>query len=124
LKSKPTAVLTNMLTRAAILATEDIKSQVVQVPEWGGAVLVKGMTGTMRDKWEISVSSDAKATTTNARAKLVVCSVVDDAGTPIFTDADIEALGNKSGAALTRVAEVAMRLSGLRTQDLDDAVKN
>lgn len=124
MKSKPTALVNNMLTRAAIFATSDVKSTVVQVPEWCGAVLVQGMSGTMRDRWEVSVASGADATVTNARAKLVACSVVDETGAPMFTDEDVEALGQKSGAALTRIANVAMRLSGLNNHDLDDAVKN
>ena len=40
------------LTRDAILEAEDIETEEVAVPEWGGNVLVRGLSGTQRDIWE------------------------------------------------------------------------
>ena len=45
-----------LLTKEQMLAADDIKSERVEVPEWGGDVMVRGLTGTQRDAWEASMS--------------------------------------------------------------------
>ena len=44
-----------LLTRDKILSADDIRSERVKVPEWGGEVIVREMTGAERDEWEGSV---------------------------------------------------------------------
>lgn len=112
------------LDRTTILAADDVQTKLVQVPEWGGAVYVKAMTGAMRDAWEQMLVKEGASSIENARAKLLVISVVDEDGNRLFTDADIQALGEKSGSALTRLANVAQKLSRLGEKELEDAVKN
>ena len=116
------------LTRDQILQAKDIQTEEVAVPEWGGAVLVRGLTGEERDGYEASIMSlrgtDAQLNLRNARAKLVVKSVVDADGARLFSDQDVAALSNKSAAALQRVFEVAQRLSGLTANDVEELTKN
>lgn len=117
------------LTRDQILAADDIATEVVDVPEWGGEVLVKGLTGRERDQFEESIlvqngKTRPKMKLANMRAKFVALSIVDDGGRRIFDDADIESLGQKSAAALQRVFEVAQQLSGLSDDDLEELEKN
>ena len=116
------------LTRDQILQAKDIQTEEVPVPEWGGAVLVRGLTGEERDGYEASIMSlrgtDAQLNLRNARAKLVVKSVVDADGARLFSDQDVAALSNKSAAALQRVFEVAQRLSGLTANDVEELTKN
>lgn len=115
------------LTRDAILAAQDLPSADVEVPEWGGTVRVRALTGTERDAFEASIvdasAKGAKVNTRNMRAKLVAASVVDEQGNRIFSDTDIVALGRKSAAALNRVFEVAQRLSGLSETDVEELGK-
>lgn len=117
-----------VLTRAAILAAADIKTQTVAVPEWGGEVLVGSMNGQARDEWEQSLISRAggksEPNLANVRARLVAATVVDEDGNRIFTAADVEALGKKSSAALERVCKVAQRLNGLGDADLEELKGN
>lgn len=113
-----------MLTRDQILAVEDRKSEVVEVPEWGGSVRVVAMSGAQRDRFEQSLLVDGKPDTSNARAKLVAASVVDDVGQPVFGVADVEALGQKSAAALNRICDAARRLSGIGQDELEAAKGN
>jgi hypothetical protein len=113
-----------MLTRAAIFAAEDLKSEIIGVPEWGGSVKVQEMSGALRIRWENAVAGLGADAGLKILGALVVCSVVDESGEPLFTDADIDALGKKSTAALTRVYNAATKVSGLRPADLDNAVKN
>jgi hypothetical protein len=119
------------LTREAILGAEDLAREEVQVPEWGGSLFVRSMTGTDRDAWEQSlVPSEGKggkvgkADVRNIRARLVALCAVDEAGQRLFTDADVQALGAKNAVALDRCARVAQRLNGLTPEALEDAKGN
>lgn len=112
--------MTKHLTRDAILAVPDLQTEVVDVPEWGGSVVVGVMTGAERDAWEASlVDAKGKVNIENIRARLVARTIRDEAGARMFSDTDIAALGNKSAAALDRCAKVAQRLNGLTTSDLE-----
>jgi hypothetical protein len=117
-----------ILSKKDILAAVDIKTETVSVPEWGGEVLVQGMTGTQRDAFEASIvhleGKKAAADLANIRAKLVALSVVDEEGDLLFDESDVEALGEKSAVALQRVFEVAQRLSGLTQADVEELAKN
>lgn len=113
------------LTREAILAAKDLKSEVVKVPEWGGEVTVGTMTGEMRDAWEQSfLTEKGKPDIRHARARLAVFCIVDEKGERIFTEADILALSKKSAAGLQRIVDVAQRLNLVRDEDVRDAAKN
>lgn len=117
-----------LLTREQILEAQDIKTETVEVPEWGGDVKVKAMTGTERDAFEGSLLKGKGKNTTvnmqNVRAKLVAHSVVNGNNERLFTDQDVVRLGQKSAAALDRVFSVAQRLSGITDQDVEELAKN
>ena len=110
-----------LLSRDAILAVVDLPMELVSVPEWGGEVNVRGLDGKDRDAFEASlVMQNGEAVNlANIRARLAALCIVDEAGERLFSDADMAALGRKSGAALDRVFSVAQRLSGMS----DAAVK-
>jgi hypothetical protein len=116
------------LSRDQILIAPDIKTVEIDVPEWGGSVLVRGLTGAQRDKFEMSIleirGNKRIMKTEDIRAKLVALSIVDDAGAVVFTDSDIRALSDKSAAALTRVFTIARTLSGLADEDIEELEKN
>ena len=97
-----------LLSRDDIFAADDLKYDEVEVPEWGGSVRVRGLTGTERDSFESSLI-DAKRDAMkldNVRAKLVAKCAVDENGARLFTDADVRELGRKSGIGLNRVSSV------------------
>jgi len=110
------------LTRENILQVKDITTELVEVPEWGGSVYVRGMTGTERDTFEASIvklkGKGQSVDMSNIRAKLAAKSICDESGNLLFTDADIKELGKKSAGALQRVFEVAQRLSGIGDEDV------
>lgn len=116
------------LSREDILAIDDLPYEDVEVPEWGGVVRVRALTGAERDAYEASIvrrkGNKTELNPENMRAKLVALCVVDEQGNRLFTDKDIELLGRKSAAALDRVFEVAQRLSGLRPEDMEEIEKN
>lgn len=117
------------LTKDDILGADDRMTEIVPVPEWGGTVTVRALSGTERDKYEASMvrySKNAKGgievagvESGNVRARLVSLSIVDDDGSRMFSDADVLALGDKSASALNTVFDVARRLSGLSDADVE-----
>jgi hypothetical protein len=116
------------LSRDAILKVQDIETRELEIPEWGGSVLVRGMTGHERDRYENSLykqrGKDRQLNTQNARAKLVVLCTVDAEGNRLFDDKDINALAQKSSKALDRIFAVAMELSGIHEEDMGELTKN
>ena len=106
-----------VLSRSDILKADDLIRELVAVPEWGGDVFVRAMSGAERDAFEASIvvtrGKDTSMNMSNIRAKLAVLTICDEIGRQLFEDEDIQALGQKSAAALQRVFEVAQKLSGI-----------
>ena len=112
-----------LLTRDDILAADDRATETVEVPEWGGAVKVRALSGIERDHYMQSLYTMrptaqggmeiANVNLEGSQARLVSLAACDDAGERLFSEADVLALGGKSGAALARVYTVASNLSRL-----------
>jgi hypothetical protein len=117
-----------VLSREQILAAIDQKIEYVEVPEWDGGVYVRNMTGKTRDKFERSrckiVGKEIEIVHENTRASLLSATLCDKDGMLLFTPEDIEALGEKNGAALDRLFDVAQRLSGMGKAEVEDRAKN
>lgn len=108
------------LTRNEILACSDTGRRTVSVPEWGGHVEVRILSGAEMDA---VFAAHAKDETPIGDVLLVEC-VVDDEGKRLFTAADLPALKAKSFAALKRVRDAAARLNGYGLEAEQDAEKN
>lgn len=121
-----------VLSRADILDAEDRQTEWVDVPEWGGRVLVRSLEGLERDRYEAAAVRYGRSATgafeveglnaDNMRARLAAMTMIDEAGANLFTEADVLILGHKSAAALERVFKVAQRLSRLTDADVDALV--
>lgn len=112
--------------REKILGASDIRREQVHVPEWDATVEVRGLTGTQRAKL-MKTGFDARGTVDFEKLypELLVASVFDpETSQPVFTEADRDSLNGKSGAALERVAQAAMRVSGLSPEAAEQAEKN
>ena len=112
-----------MLTRDQVFSAEDIKTEGVGVPEWGGSVIVGTMSGYARDIFEAQML-DKKTGKKNMRAKLAAATVQDEEGNLLFTEKDVEALGKKSGAALERIFDVALRINRIGEKDVEELGKD
>jgi hypothetical protein len=103
------------LKAADILNAKDTKIERVDLPELDGFVYVKTMTGIQKDAFDNSllVTSGGKRDVVplNARAKFLVHVVCDVDGNQLFTEADVERLGQKSSAILERLWRAARRLA-------------
>jgi len=113
-----------MLNKEQILAAKDIKSEVVKCPEWGGEVLVMGLTLAEKDKWQTSIIEDGKVNMEGATARLCALSMRDDDGGLMFADSDVIELSKKAATPLDRIFQVAQKLSGLGAGEVEEVVKN
>ena len=118
-----------LLTREMILARQSLAAELVNVAEWGGTVRVRELTGAERDRYEAALVKMQKGgktdlTMDNARARLVSLAVIDASGARVFTEADVVKLGNLSAVALSRVFDVAARLSKITEEDLEELSGN
>lgn len=113
-----------LISRDNILGADDIQTRTVDVPEWGGKVKVRGLSGAERDAWEVAVGEGGPRGKRNARAKLIVRCLVDDDGNRLFGDEEAGALGKKSGSAIARLFNVACELSGIGQDAEEEAEGN
>lgn len=110
-----------ILTREEILNADDLTRKLVAVPEWGGEVYVRTMTGRERETMAASAQGSEME---NVQARLVASACVDEAGERVFTLADVEDLGAKSCAALARVFTAVMELNAITDEDVEEMAGN
>ena len=111
-----------LLDRKSILEAADVGWREVDVPEWGGSVRVRAMTGAERDAFEASVievdeQGLRQFDQRDVRAKLAALTIVDESGQRLFSEQDVRLLSAKSAKALDRVYDAATKLSGMTKKD-------
>ena len=112
-----------ILSKSQIIAAKDQKLISVDVPEWGGDVMVRVMTGTERDRFEAEFVNGNKSVDM-VRAKLVAKCLCDESGERLFTEQDIPALGEKSAAVLDRLFSVCMKHNRFTKDDVEELAGN
>lgn len=116
------------LSKDDILKVEDMKRELVSVPEWGGDVLVRTMTGCERDQFERELFPDgvnAPQDLSNFRARLASYCLCDEDGQRLFTNTkDVAALSKKGYAALDRILVAAKRLNGIGEEEVEALAGN
>lgn len=116
------------ITKADIVAFNDLKSETIEVPEWGGSVTIRRMTGGERDAYEADIfeskGSQLQLKRENFRAKLIARCLVDDNGERMFSDGEIAVLSKKSAAALDRLFAACQRLNGMTGAEQEKIEKN
>ena len=109
-----------------ILNCVDVVSKTIEIPEWGGSVEIRSMTGEARDAYEESVfkrleNGEYERDLSNARAKLIAACVYKPDGTRMFkSDAQIKALGSKSAIVLDRLFTECQNLNAISQKDMDE----
>jgi len=120
--------MTDFLSKTQILDADDEQIEIVEVPEWGGKLRVKGLDGVQGDRYTKSMvkgkGKKASVNLENMTAKLCALCIVDEKGKRLFNNMEIAELSGKSAAALKRVFKVASRLSGLDEEEQEDILKN
>lgn len=112
-----------LLGRTEILDAADTQVEDVAVPEWGGTVRIRGLSGSERDSYEAWIiqgkGKNRDINLRQSRAKLVMMCAVDADGKRLFDEADLVRLGAKSALAMQRVFDTAAALSGLDEDALE-----
>lgn len=115
-----------LLSKDQILSADDLPFRDVDVPEWGGTVRVRTMTGGERDAFEASLyekeGDDLVYKREHFRAKLLSRCIVDEKGTLLFSAKEIEKLSGKSARALNRLFDAAQELNAISKEE-QDAIK-
>jgi hypothetical protein len=119
------------LTQDAVVSAQDLPYEDVEVPEWGGTVRVVGLDGEKAQEYvgglvELNAQGQVqKINSSGLMLSLLTMSLVNEKYELLFPgEGGKKALGKKSAAVLTRLFEVAQRLSGLGTQAEAQATKN
>lgn len=119
--------MTKHLGREA-LAKPILKRQTIDIPEWGGAILIRELT--VRERAELGDDADALAsgqraqTVVRAMARLVRMAWIGDDGMPVMTEDDEAALLEQPLSVIEPLTNAIIALSGLGSNALEDAKKN
>jgi hypothetical protein len=109
-----------------ILAAADIPEEIVNVPEWGVDVLVRGLDGKTRTRLIASaVDNSGQVDISRVYPDLLVLSLYDpETREQVFTLDEVDLLLAKSGSALDRIVTTALNASGLNATAVDEAGKD
>lgn len=117
-----------ILTKDDILSAQDLKTERVDVQEWGGTLIVSEMSGPAVVDFYAYMFPAAEEGLVDIdstfRAALVAFSVVDEQGMPVFTKEDIPRLARKKASVLKRVFDVADRMNLVSVSARAEAEKN
>ena len=117
--------MSQQLTKEAILNCVDRDTRVVEVPEWGGSVTIKEMSGRQRDRFEnLVLNEKARKSLPDLKAWLVAQSVINPDGSLMFNEAEVGQLATKSAKALFTVVQEIRDLNGLNGTAVKEAEKN
>jgi hypothetical protein len=111
-----------ILTAEQIRNQNDLKIEIVDVPEWGGEVKIKEMNVRQRGEFELWVKKNEN-NLVEIRERLLVMVVVDDDGMPLFKESDVSVLQQKNAVPVDRIFEAAIKLNKLSNKSLDDEIK-
>lgn len=113
------------LNKEQILSADDLQIEEMEIPEWGGTIYIRVMTGTERNLFvqDIYTSEDKEdEVDLSIRFKLCAATIVNSKGERLFSESEIETLSNKSFIVLDRIYRKAEILNCI--DDAEKIVKN
>ena len=108
------------LSREAILKVDDLKREEMEIPEWGGTIMVRSLKGSERDKWAKEAIDDKGKPKENINALLIYYACEE----PRFEREDIDTLREKNVAVVERIVNKIMSLSGISAEAVEEIRKN
>lgn len=114
------------LSREEILNAKDNVMEEFPVPEWGGSVFIRSIGATSKERiGQRMVGPDGKSRNMiGFRAAICAEGIVDEKGIRIFSQEDVELIGDKSDAVLDRLSTAIRRLSKMDREDVEAEVGN
>lgn len=113
-----------MLDRASILAAKDIITETFPIPQWGGDVTIRMLTGEQREELESRIQTFKSGAKKSVRALAAVYSLVGEDGAPLFTQSDVAELAAKSGVALDTIFDHVLKLNAMTKAEAGELEKN
>lgn len=111
--------------RQTIFKAADVPSELVDIPEWGVKVEVRGFSLGERLDFYNRVTDGDRVNRDNFYPELIIaCSFDPETGDRVFDPADRDELKTKSAAACERITSVAQRLSGLTSDEVTEAERD
>jgi hypothetical protein len=109
-----------IVTREQVLQAQDLKEELIPVPEWGGEVRVRSFT--LAQRLHVLSLADRNGTIDAKRAEALT--FIEGVAEPKFSMADYDALCAKSNAPIARINARIMALSGIGGDAVEQARKN
>jgi hypothetical protein len=109
--------------RTAIRECDDIKREIMPVPEWKQTMEIRGLTTGERGDVFSRARVDVAGEQTDPRLLfplvMIAACYVPETGEKLFEDGDIDWLVQKSAGVTARIASAILRLSGLRPEEVE-----
>lgn len=111
-----------MLTREQILKAQELKTKVINVPEWGGEIVLRQLTSLDRFSFfeQLESLNEGKSKREQdliASALFVVWTVMDGEGSRLFSDDDLPTLMASNPQVIERVAAQSGALNGVTSAE-------
>lgn len=100
------------VTRDSILSAQTIKTEAVDVPEFGGTVYLRSMNTAERIAFFDTIDSETD-TPTRMGCKLIARCLTDASGARLLSDDDAPALEGMDALLIERLAGPANRVNGI-----------
>lgn len=101
------------ISRSDFDAATTLGTTEIEVPEWGGWIRLQQIsTGDLID-WMEANEGPAKKT---AGIRLIVASVIDESGRPMFTERDIAELRKKPVTVISKLVDAIQTFNGLKAK--------
>ena len=112
------------LSKDDIFKADDLPTKDMDIPEWGGTLTIRTLTGAERDEWESAFVNQDKIDIRGLKSRLVQLTTMNGDGQQMFTKADLQKINGKSASVIDRIFQVSQRLSGLTKEDAEELVEN
>lgn len=116
------------LSRGDILGADDLDIEPVEVPEWGGTVYIRQLTGAEREAFEDETltgdPSDPEVVRTRLRERLLVKTLCGPDGDRLLEDGDEDELAEKSGDVIGRLFQVSQEINGMTPEAVEELLGN
>lgn len=118
--------MTDFLTDRKAILDAGFVTKEIEVPAWGGTVLVRELTADEVEQIGFGMTGeDGKVDPSKARGRMpwiVARCVIDEKHERIFVDGDARRLAQRGGNAIIEIATAVLEMSGLI--DEEEASKN
>lgn len=114
-----------MNLRETILSADDLGSEIINVPEWGVTVEIRGLTVEQRAHVMETAYIDDKIDSVKLNRELIITCLYDpETGERIFTNADGDVIIKKNSGVVESLCKIASKLSGLAPDSQKESEKN